>query len=310
MVICDEGTELPVGDRDDGDLNIGPPELPHTPTDTTRSPCTGATPVIHTVQCKKTTIRLYLTDRNGETIPLIEDIPGSSSVPADDFTAEFVAKDTVVSRVIRISKTGTVVDYEKSIVEVDLTPDDLARPGLYLAQLSIKNEDGDTIACTQYYLEVMPSIEVTTMTGGPLSFAEVRLMLRDECAQRNLLLDAIEFDDSQIALCMRLPIDKFNETNQPQTKYNARNFPFRYHWLKATIGHLLGIAARGYARDHLPYSAGGVSIDDKNKAGIYNELSNQLLSEYHNFVVSKKIQINIEGGYGTLHSDYSYYGIY
>ena len=103
---------------------------------------------------------------------------------------------------------------------------------------------------------------------------------------------------------MRLPIDEFNEKYQPKTRYSPRSFPFRYHWLRATSGYLLEIAARGYARDRLAYSAGGVSVDDKNKMQDYMLLGKDLLAEWRQFIKETKVEMNVAQGWGSVGSHY------
>jgi hypothetical protein len=206
--------------------------------------------------------------------------------------------------------SGTIVDAERGQVQFELQPGNLKNPGIYVAEVTVK--DGGTILWrTQYWLEVCPSLDAVNQRPGsprPVTTAEIRLVLRDVCADQNVLLQTLEFDDSQIAAFIRWPIDEFNEKYQPTTHHTASNFPFRYHWMRATVGYLLESGSFGYARDHFSYAAGGVSVDDKNKTELYNGLGRQLLSEWRDFIKRKKVELNISGGYGSLPSDYSYFG--
>ena len=63
------------------------------------------------------------------------------------------------------------------------------------------------------------------------------------------------------------------------------------------------MASIGDDRDGLQYQAGGVSVDDKNISFVA-KMSQTLLEEWRLWMRSKKVEINVEGAWGTLGSDY------
>jgi hypothetical protein len=272
-------------------------------------------PVVQVWQGQKNTLRLYLSDANGAPISVaLADASSSSSsssaVPATAVFA-FEVRDRPGATRIRLRKRCVVEDAAKGVVTCELSADDTRRiPGIFCANLIAYDPDGELIyQLTKYWFMVMPTMDASYSQMShydSITIPEIRLMLREVCPEQNFLLDDYEFDDSQIVACMRLPIDEFNEKYQPKSNYTMATFPFRFHWLRATTGYLMDIASRGYARDHLPYTAGGVSVDDKNKFGVYANMGQQLLGEWRDFIKNTKLEMNIESGYGRLGSKYRY----
>jgi hypothetical protein len=241
-------------------------------------------------------LKLYVADRNGVAVNL-DDLPDTSEII-------YVVKDREVSRTPRMTVPATIEDAENGVVRVELTKSNARDAGIFVSQVIVKNADGATLWNTPYWH--VSNITLDWCSNGPPTIPEIRLIMRDACAGQNVLLDDFEFDDSQIVACMRLPVDEFNEKYQPKTTYNPRTFPFRFHWMRATAGYLLEIAGRGYARDHLQYVAGGVSVDDKNKTEMYIAMGNQLLAEWRQFIKERKVEMNIESSYRSGGSYYGY----
>jgi len=305
---CDQGSEFEPGSRGDASANTGAESMPPAIADTGRSPCYGAKPVVQVWQGQSTNLTLYALDRNGAAINLELVAAGSSesSSEAEAPVIIFQARDTEGSTRVRFQSTCTVEDAANGKVTCAVTPSQTdSIPGILVAQLLVYAADGETLLhATPYWFSVNASLDSVYSHCSPITIPEVRLILRDQCGEQNLLLQDFEFDDSQILACMRHPVDEFNEKYQPKTRYTMRTFPWRFHWLRATAGYLLEIAAHGYARDHLPYSAGGVSVDDKNKTETYMRIAKTLIAEWREFVRSQKIELNIEGGYGRMGSSY------
>lgn len=298
MGLCDQGDVVSVSPMGPDDAVTGGGGLTHSAADLTRSKCAGNQPVIQIYQGQPADLTLYCLDRNGAPVSLATGGP---------FHAHYACKERIVLNRRTFDVDGTITpSVTTGQVTCSLTPTHTAGAGLFVTQLIIHNEDNQAVWHTPYWLQINPSIDASN--SGPITFAEVRLLLRDVCPEQNLLLQDFEFDDSQIAACITMPIDEFNEKYQPKTTYSTKSFPYRYHWRRAACGYLLEIAARGYARDHLDYSAGGVQVQDKNKATLYMGLAKDLLNEWRQFVRDTKIEINIEGGFGSLRSAYGYTG--
>ena len=73
---------------------------------------------------------------------------------------------------------------------------------------------------------------------------------------------------------------------------------FRSQWIDATIGFLREMAADWYDRNHLDYSAGGLSIGDRNKGKTYREDALRRLQQFKVWMDNTKRQLNLNGAWG------------
>jgi hypothetical protein len=76
--------------------------------------------------------------------------------------------------------------------------------------------------------------------------------------------------------------------------FDTRNYCIRHKWLQYIAGHLFLTAAHRFRRNHLPYQAGGIAIDDQNKFQLYDQIGMMLTQEYKEWVKQKKVQINCQ----------------
>ena len=115
------------------------------------------------------------------------------------------------------------------------------------------------------------------------------------------------FSDAQIAFAVTRPIDYWNETPPVfNKKYSAADFPYKYHWINATIGELYSMAAQNYLRNSLSYQAHGVAVNDKDKAKHFMQISQEYKAEYKEWVSREKVQLNVNAAYGSC--GLSHYG--
>jgi len=140
---------------------------------------------------------------------------------------------------------------------------------------------------------------------GPPSIEEIRLTMRDNSSADNLLLDNVEFDGAEIAQAVLRPIQYWNEIPPPlRPAMTTKTFPFKEIWLKGIQAYLYRMASNTYRRNRLPYSAGGVTVDDKNKEQEYSAAAAGLLREFQDMVQAKKVEINIAGFSSSISSQY------
>lgn len=133
-----------------------------------------------------------------------------------------------------------------------------------------------------------------------LTIAEIRLAMMDlHQGDDDQLLDELEFDDGSIANAARRVIDLWNETPPHVLRTNHRNFPYREWWLRGTLANLYDTASAYYSRNRLGYSAGGITIDDKNKAQEYKQRADQYRAEFMDWMLKTKYAYNQQVCWGT-----------
>ena len=133
-----------------------------------------------------------------------------------------------------------------------------------------------------------------------LTDLDIRIWLRDNDPEANLLLDDFEFTPEEIRTAMTLAVDYWNDQPPALRNYDYDKFPWRSQLLRGTAGNLLWMAARGYGRNNLKYTAGGLSIDDQDKEQAYDAASARLTEAYHDWVIRHKRSLNAEQGFATL----------
>jgi hypothetical protein len=134
---------------------------------------------------------------------------------------------------------------------------------------------------------------------GYLTELDVRVFMRDNCPEANLLLDDFEFGYEEIRTAMTLAVDLWNETPPLLRNLTVDTFPYRYHLLMATVANLLMMAAIRYERNDLTYQIPGGAINDQNKGKAYSTLSTQLGTQFKEWVIKVKVSMNMEAGWGT-----------
>jgi hypothetical protein len=200
----------------------------------------------------------------------------------------------------------TPTDPENGVIQVDLPLSAVFAPGVSKGEFGVFNADERLLFVNQFYLVVNRSVwaEEESPTGPP-TMDEIRLHLRDTSAADNLWLAVQEFDGAEIAECIVRPVAFFNEAQPPlDRRYNTCTFPWRHNWLDGTVACLYQMASLHYARVHLPYSAGGTQIDDKNKVKEYVVVAQQKWEVFTKWVQWQKVQINALGAYQTTGSLY------
>ena len=225
--------------------------------------------------------------------------PDNNPLNIVDMKLRYVVRQSLFSdSYVEIDVTVVRPDYGE--IEIYIPPNILSDPGLHLAGIQVYNLDNKLIYQTPRYLEITPKIN---SKNRPVTVAEIRMALRDY-PEWNTLLNDVEFSDNEIAYCITRPIDTWNSMSPDVGQYDIHNFPWRQAHINATIGELMKIAAYHYFRNHLPYSSGGLSVDDKNKGTAYLQMAEQALANFQTFSQEKKFEINIMGGFAWLSGPY------
>ena len=199
------------------------------------------------------------------------------------------------------------IDPENGLVDFQLPVEVADYAGLYQMQVAVVGTDSRPKYIEKGILSVEPSLwGDTDVRGGPLTLGEIRLALRDTVEENELLQD-YEFDADEVVDAMIWPIREWNESPPPVARFSCRNFPFRHNWMEATIGRLLMTAAHHYNRNNLQLNHGGLSGNLKDKGGPYVEMAKIYLTNWKQFILRKKVEINVSGGYGSVSSPYGSY---
>lgn len=209
---------------------------------------------------------------------------------------------------------ATVINASEGRVEAELAPGMTKFPGIYYAEMALISIEAEAANQPCIIFSNIFTVIVNRSTfnaqgdiGGPPSIAEIRLHLRDSAPGESFLLDNLMFDDAEIALAITRPVMYWNEVPPPlNLHYNTQNFPFRYHWLEGICANLFMMVAEQYRRNDFQYSAAGMSINDQNKAPMYEQAGQMRWQAYKEWVRSIKASINLENCIGEVTSTYKY----
>lgn len=267
------------------------------------------------------TLEHVFRDADGEPV----DLSALAAADASDSASQSDSDGSVGAVVLRAKElvavasasnpiwsiTGRFETSSAGIIRATLTGEIVAQSGIYQLSWGLHDVSGNLVAVNEGLLSVERSLFGTPVTAfgsvqGPPTLQEIRMALADSSSAENLLLDAPEFGDDQIAQAIIRPLQYWNEAKPPIPPFDTRNFPFKENWLRAITGQLLVMAAHNYRRNHLPYQAGGVSVDDKNKEKEYLAAAQLINQEWQTFVTQKKVSINAGRSWGGLGSQYSW----
>ena len=205
-----------------------------------------------------------------------------------------------------------LVNAQEGRIAITLPATATGLPGVYFAEIGVFDNfdtDAEVMLFSNVFYVIIERGQFGAVDhrGGPPTIMEVRLHLRDSGPEESLLLDNLKFDDAEIALAISRPLDYWNEIPPPVgPRMTTQTFPFRYHWLEAICANLFWMAAENFRANNLTYSAAGIQVDDQNKEQNYEQAAARRDANWKQFVRHKKAQINLDGAYGGIGSDYRY----
>lgn len=205
----------------------------------------------------------------------------------------------------------SVIDAVNGVVHCRMEDKITEHPGIYEIFFAVVDETDKPVIVDRGLMSVEKSlfpayIDTAYKDLGPPTIQEVRMRLMDSSANENLLLDDIEFKDEQILLALTEPVRYWNESPPPIERYTTRDFPYRGAWISGVLAQLHMMTANHYRRNRLQHSAGGTSIDDKNKEREYMTEGTRLWNEFTEWCHAKKIEHNLRHFAGTMPSAYSF----
>jgi len=150
----------------------------------------------------------------------------------------------------------------------------------------------------------MPVVGTPT-TPVIVSKDQVRMFMRDR-ADRNILLDDVQFSDDELNAATEMAVSMFNGIT-PQTMFTPSSWPSHLSWLLllGTCRYLMLSEAFLQIRNQATYQDGDIApigVDDKQAS--YAQLSQLLKAEWDEMARGVKIQNNLEGCYNSLGSGY------
>lgn len=238
---------------------------------------------------------------SSSSVPGVCNYPGSTA-GSPPITAVLVCIKELESSAnyefIKACRVLTEVDAVAGIVHLEVDAVMSQTPGVWAANAIIV-QNGLQRRVVKFWFEVEPNLSVYNATGA-LTMPEIRLLIRDVCPEFNDLEGILEFQDQEIMMMIRRPIDMWNEMPPPVAYFTPESFPFRYNWSQAVIGELLRMMVYWLRRNKLDYQAAGLSVDLEGRVTHYERLSDKLLAEWRDFVRNKKISINQQLGWGRL----------
>jgi hypothetical protein len=286
-------------------------------------PILSKTVAVSTTQKMAPVIELVLRDGEGRPINFescgFSSLSSSSSASANlGGSVQFRGREIldVSNGAFLVDAEGAFVNAAAGVVRVKIPATATEAHGLIDITCGVFNASGEMIHNTSFYLLVERSQfgSVTANAGVPAGLppvSQIRIHLRDSAPEDNPLLNTLEFDLSEICESMLHCVEHWN-TMQPKVRrtYNTTNFLNPTVMIDGIMGELYLLAAKHYRRNQLAYSAGGLSVDDKNKAQEYEVIGERMLQEYLKWVRMTKIQINKEAWDGSFGSTYDGFGRY
>ena len=226
---------------------------------------------------------------------------GISGVTSDDAGSSSMPIFEKIGSIIDGQRPGEHCEDCVGLVEFLFENDDLiGPPGIYSCQIERYVTGDHFVDAYPAYLYIEPNLRYQLPHSGAPTIPEIRLHLGDSEINEVSLLDTFEFTDTEIASCLRHIVDHWNQTPPPVRTYNYDNFPFTHWWINGVIIELLQIAARRYARNRLQYSAGGVNIDDQNKANDYLAMAAEMKKEYDDWFIKAKVGQNMVRAWSSM----------
>lgn len=140
--------------------------------------------------------------------------------------------------------------------------------------------------------------------AAPLTALQVREFLQDY-PEQNLLIDGVEFGDTQIELCMQMAVDEFNLIPPVAMLTRLDIFPSTGILLYGTCWMLFQGRTALAARNNLSYSDGGLQIPVEEKYELYSQLAANFRDLFRDSAQRYKTSANMEAGWGSVHTDES-----
>jgi hypothetical protein len=191
-------------------------------------------------------------------------------------------------------------------------PDEVRnRPGVYRAQVRVCSAEGAEVARDEVAVLVDRGFWLADGTApsddrGPPTVAEIRTSLRDHPGANRLLGD-YEFDAAEVGQAIVSAVLDF-VTAFPPTSFrpalDTTTWPaaWRRQLLDGSLAYLFETAAAYCRRGNLPYTAGGLTIDDLKKEPEYLQAAMLYRKRYADWVKTTRTAYSLSAGWGSVSS--------
>lgn len=217
-----------------------------------------------------------------------------------------VAQEAALSQLGSIQVVGTITMPTAGLVAVTVDASKMS-PAVYNADIGVFDPTTGTLGpSNRFYLVCEPSAFGGGVGTGPPTRQQIRMHLRDSSAAENRLLDQVLFDDAEIAEAVCQAIRIWNATLPPVAVMDTSSLPatLRGGWLDGIEAVLWKFAGYWYMKNKLTTSAGGVSVNDMDKADSCFAVHEKKMVDYKKWVQGIKVSINIQGGFRSITSPY------
>ena len=136
----------------------------------------------------------------------------------------------------------------------------------------------------------------------------MRILLAD-FPELNELTGEETFSSDRIEIAVEDALDDWNSSPPLLSPVSFHNHPMPTLLYRRIMIELLRHEHLVMTRNGVEFSDGGASISDATKANAILQLISTINNEYQQQKTSKKVAINIVGGWGGVHSEYSYAGL-
>lgn len=191
-------------------------------------------------------------------------------------------------------------------------PDEVRnRPGVYRAQVRVCSAEGAEVARDEVAVLVDRGFWLADGTApsddrGPPTVAEIRTSLRDHPGANRLLGD-YEFDAAEVGQAVVSAVLDFVTAFPPASfrpVLDTTTWPavWRRQLLDGSLAYLFETAAAYCRRGNLPYTAGGLTIDDLKKEPEYLQAAMVYRKRYADWVKSTRTAYSLSAGWGSVSS--------
>lgn len=177
-------------------------------------------------------------------------------------------------------------------------------PGVWYMNAKLTYND-NVVAISRGMIYIDPSPVFTNHGSGIPTISDIRQTIRDFPNNRRLL-GTYEFTIPEIAGAVRRTISKFNSHHPKNVVFSSLNWP-RLHsdqLIEGILSELFEMSAAYFRANYLPYSAGGITIDDTVKEKDYLNAANVYKSRWDRWCTMFKMSKNIEDSFGSNTSFY------